>query len=137
MGHGAYCSDAGYRACEYTMGPHGVMHPDFRYTKYLLAWGWNITSAGGNKFCWLTWPQQLIQAREKGIKQFVDIGSGLPTMGNTHEIVQEIHPRGKVVYVDCDAEAVEASRILLKGNKNATDRSFLKASLTSSSIIRS
>jgi len=68
MGHGAYCSDAGYRALEYTIGLHGVLHPDFRYTRYLLAWGWNITNAGGNKFCWLTWPQQLVKARERGIK---------------------------------------------------------------------
>jgi anaerobic selenocysteine-containing dehydrogenase len=66
--HGAYCSDAGYRAAEYTLGPHGVLHPDFRDTRYLLSWGWNITNAGGNKTCWLTWPQQLTEARERGLK---------------------------------------------------------------------
>lgn len=66
--HGAFCSDAGYRACEYTIGPHGVLHPDMRHTRYLLAWGWNITNAGGNKFCWLTWPQQLTVAKERGMK---------------------------------------------------------------------
>ncbi len=71
LGHGAYCSDAGYRACEYTIGPHGVLHPDFRYTRYLLAWGWNITNAGGNKLCWITWPQQLIAAKERGMKVVV------------------------------------------------------------------
>jgi anaerobic selenocysteine-containing dehydrogenase len=69
--HGAYCSDAGYRAAEYTIGPHGVLHPDFRHTRYLLSWGWNITNAGGNKFCWITWPQQLIPARERGMKVVV------------------------------------------------------------------
>ncbi len=68
MGHGGYCSDAGYRAAEYTIGLHGVQHPDFRYTRYLLSWGWNITNAGGNKFCWITWPRQLIEARERGMK---------------------------------------------------------------------
>jgi anaerobic selenocysteine-containing dehydrogenase len=66
--HGAFCSDAGYRALEYTIGMHGVLHPDMRHTKYLLSWGWNITNAGGNKFCWLTWPQQLVEAKERGIK---------------------------------------------------------------------
>ncbi len=71
LGHGTYCSDAGYRAAEYTIGLHGVLHPDFRYTRYLLCWGWNVTNAGGNKFCWLTWPQQLIQARERGMKMVV------------------------------------------------------------------
>ncbi|MFQ5811702.1 MAG: molybdopterin-dependent oxidoreductase [Anaerolineae bacterium] len=70
--HGAFCSDAGYRACEYTLGPHGVLHPDFRHTRYLLAWGWNITNAGGNKFCWITWPQQLLAAKEQqGMKVVV------------------------------------------------------------------
>ncbi len=71
FGHGAYCSDAGYRAAEYTIGPHGVLHPDFRHTKYLLSWGWNITNAGGNKFCYITWPQQLIPAKERGMKVVV------------------------------------------------------------------
>lgn len=66
--HGAFCSDAGYRAAEYTVGCHGVLHPDFKYTNYLLAWGWNITNAGGNKTCWLTWNQQLLEAMERGIK---------------------------------------------------------------------
>jgi anaerobic selenocysteine-containing dehydrogenase len=66
--HGAFCSDAGYRALEYTIGMHGVLHPDFKHTRYLLAWGWNVTNAGGNKFCWLTWPQQLVEAKERGLK---------------------------------------------------------------------
>ncbi len=68
LGHGAYCSDAGYRGAEYNLGPHGVLHPDFMDTKYLLSWGWNATSAGGNKTCWITWPQQMIKARENGLK---------------------------------------------------------------------
>jgi anaerobic selenocysteine-containing dehydrogenase len=68
MGHGGYCSDAGYRAAEYTLGPHGVLHPDFRHTRYLLSWGWNLTNAGGNKFCWITWPRQFLEARERGMK---------------------------------------------------------------------
>jgi anaerobic selenocysteine-containing dehydrogenase len=37
VGHGAYCSDAGYRALEYTIGVQGVLNPDFRYTRYLLS----------------------------------------------------------------------------------------------------
>jgi len=68
LGHGAYCSDAGYRAMEYTIGTHAVMHPDFRYCNYMLSWGWNITNAGGNKFCWLTWPQHMVRARDRGMK---------------------------------------------------------------------
>jgi hypothetical protein len=39
---------------------------------------------------------------ERGIRQFIDIGSGLPTRGNTHEIVQAVEPAARVVYVDHD-----------------------------------
>jgi anaerobic selenocysteine-containing dehydrogenase len=66
--HGAFCSDAGYRASEYTIGLSGVLNPDMRHTRYLLAWGWNITNAGGNQLCWITWNQQLLAARERGMK---------------------------------------------------------------------
>jgi S-adenosyl methyltransferase len=38
----------------------------------------------------------------QGIRQFLDIGSGLPTVGNTHEVVRKIHPDARVVYVDND-----------------------------------
>jgi anaerobic selenocysteine-containing dehydrogenase len=67
--HGAFCSDAGYRACEYTIGFSGVLHPDFKHCRYLLAWGWNLTEAGGNQLCQITWPRQLLEAKEKnGLK---------------------------------------------------------------------
>jgi len=66
--HGAYCSDAGYRAEEYTIGYHGVLHPDFKHCNYLLSWGWNMIGGGGNKFCWITWNQQFLEARERGMK---------------------------------------------------------------------
>lgn len=38
----------------------------------------------------------------QGVKQFIDIGSGLPTIGNTHDVVRKIHPDARVVYVDND-----------------------------------
>jgi anaerobic selenocysteine-containing dehydrogenase len=68
VGHGAYCSDAAYRAMEYTFGFHGGIHPDFRHCNYLISWGWGLTSSGGNKLCWLTWPREFVEARERGMK---------------------------------------------------------------------
>ena len=68
LGHGAYCSDAAYRAEEYTVGFHGGFHPDFRHCNYLIGWGWGLTTSGGNKLCWLTWPKQFVEARERGMK---------------------------------------------------------------------
>jgi hypothetical protein len=39
---------------------------------------------------------------EQGVHQFIDIGSGLPTVGNTHEVVQRVHSDARVVYTDND-----------------------------------
>jgi O-methyltransferase involved in polyketide biosynthesis len=38
----------------------------------------------------------------QGVRQFIDIGSGLPTVGNTHEVVKKIHTEARVIYVDND-----------------------------------
>src|SRR5215510_6744952 len=39
---------------------------------------------------------------EQGVRQFIDLGSGLPTVGNTHEVVRKVHQDARVVYVDID-----------------------------------
>jgi hypothetical protein len=41
-------------------------------------------------------------ASEAGIRQFLDIGTGLPTMENTHEVAQQVAPESRIVYVDND-----------------------------------
>ena len=52
-------------------------------------------------------------AGKHGIRQFIDLGSGLPTQGNTHQIVREVAPDARVVYVDIDPIVeVEAARVL-------------------------
>lgn len=50
---------------------------------------------------------------EAGIRQFIDIGTGLPTRGNVHEIVQHVAPDARVVYVDYDSVVVSHARALL------------------------
>ncbi|GAA1763564.1 SAM-dependent methyltransferase [Luedemannella helvata] len=57
---------------------------------------------------------------ESGIRQFLDIGSGIPTLGNVHEIAQQADPTARVAYVDIDPVAVAHSRKILAGNGNAT-----------------
>lgn len=52
-------------------------------------------------------------AEECGIRQFIDVGSGLPTVRNTHEIAQEADPGSKVVYVDIDPIVAAHGRALL------------------------
>ncbi|HEU4423224.1 MAG TPA: SAM-dependent methyltransferase [Pilimelia sp.] len=57
---------------------------------------------------------------DAGIRQFLDIGSGIPTAGNVHEIAQAAVPDTRVVYVDIDPMAVAESLEILEGNKLAT-----------------
>ncbi|HET9138206.1 SAM-dependent methyltransferase [Actinophytocola sp.] len=54
---------------------------------------------------------------ETGIRQFIDLGSGIPTSGNVHEIAQQIEPDTRVAYVDIDAVAVTHGQSVLAGNK--------------------
>jgi SAM-dependent methyltransferase len=56
---------------------------------------------------------------EQGIRQFLDLGSGIPTVGNVHEIAQGADPSSRIVYVDNEHVAVEHSQALLKDNDNA------------------
>ncbi|MDT4986141.1 MAG: hypothetical protein QOI74_235 [Micromonosporaceae bacterium] len=54
-----------------------------------------------------------------GVRQFLDIGSGIPTVGNVHEIAQSAAPDARVVYVDLDVVAAAHSRQILVGNDRA------------------
>ncbi len=53
-----------------------------------------------------------------GIRQFLDIGSGIPTQGNVHEIAQAAAPGARVVYADVDPVAIAHSRAILTGDPN-------------------
>ncbi len=60
--------------------------------------------------------------RERAVRQFLDIGSGLPTADNTHETAQRIAPDSRVVYVDHDPAVLAHARTLLTGSpEGATD----------------
>jgi hypothetical protein len=52
---------------------------------------------------------------KRGIRQFLDLGSGLPTVGNTHEVVRKVHRDARVVYVDNDPLVELHSREILGG----------------------
>lgn len=57
---------------------------------------------------------------DQGIRQFIDIGAGLPTAGNTHEVAQESVPDARVVYVDNDPIVLAHGRALLATNASTT-----------------
>lgn len=56
---------------------------------------------------------------EQGIRQFIDLGSGLPTVGNTHEVVRKVQPDARVVYVDNDPMVKVYGSRLLEGDDAA------------------
>jgi len=59
---------------------------------------------------------------EAGIRQFLDIGTGIPTAGNTHVVAQAIAPESRVVYVDYDPVVLAHARALLtSGEAGATE----------------
>ncbi|GAB3884532.1 SAM-dependent methyltransferase [Kibdelosporangium lantanae] len=55
----------------------------------------------------------------QGITQFLDLGSGIPTVGNVHEVAQRINPAARIVYVDNESVAVAHSELMLRDNDNA------------------
>lgn len=73
----------------------------------------------------------------QGIRQFLDIGSGLPTVGNTHEVAQTLAPESRVVYVDNDLEAVNRSHELLSGQAVLDRTAIIEADLRFPDLILS
>jgi hypothetical protein len=67
-------------------------------------------------------------AGEAGIRQFLDIGTGLPTANNTHQVVQSVAPESRIVYVDNDPLVLVHARALLTSTpQGATD--YIEADL--------
>ena len=74
-------------------------------------------------------------AGEAGISQFLDIGTGIPTVNNTHEVAQAVRPDARVVYVDNDPIVLTHARALLTSTQGAT--SFIEADLRDTGLILS
>jgi SAM-dependent methyltransferase len=66
-------------------------------------------------------------AREEGIDQFLDLGSGLPTENNVHEVAQAFRPGARVVYVDHDPIVLAHGRALLAKDDSTA---FIQADIT-------
>ncbi len=68
-------------------------------------------------------------AAESGIRQFLDIGTGIPTAPNLHQIAQEVAPDARVVYVDNDPIVLAHARALLIGTREGVTR-YVQADVT-------
>src|SRR5512138_811395 len=61
-------------------------------------------------------------AADAGIRQFLDIGTGLPTADNTHEVAQRVAPDARIVYVDNDPMVMAHARALLTSTPDGETR---------------
>jgi S-adenosyl methyltransferase len=75
-------------------------------------------------------------AGEAGIRQFLDIGTGIPTAGNTHQVAQDVAPEARVVYVDYDPVVLAHARALLTSNEAGATR-YIDADLRDTDTILS
>jgi S-adenosyl methyltransferase len=73
-------------------------------------------------------------AAEAGIRQFLDIGTGIPTAGNTHQVAQAVAPESRVVYVDYDPVVLAHARALLTSSKTGATQ-YIDADLRDTGAI--
>ena len=105
-----------------------------RMYDYLLGGGHNFEAdrqlaarvSGAHPGCWdiarlnrAFLRRAVLELNSVGVRQFLDIGSGIPTVGNVHEIAQRVDPQARVVYVDHDPVAVAHCELILEGNDRA------------------
>jgi hypothetical protein len=70
-----------------------------------------------------------------GIRQFLDIGTGIPSAGNVHEVAQSIDPKARVVYVDNDPIVLAHARRLLNSTPDGGATAYIHADLRSPDTI--
>ncbi|WP_236796950.1 SAM-dependent methyltransferase [Amycolatopsis sp. GM8] len=64
-----------------------------------------------------------------GVRQFIDIGAGIPTMGNTHQVADELDQETRVVYIDNEPVAVAHSKLLLENEGDPARHTAIHADL--------
>jgi hypothetical protein len=101
------------RVADYLYGGQSNFEADRRAARMLAAIAPSITSIPPAA---LAFQQRALQflVTEAGITQFIDIGTGLPLVGATHQVAQSIVPECRVVYVDNDPMVLSHARALLK-----------------------
>jgi S-adenosyl methyltransferase len=72
---------------------------------------------------------------EAGIRQFLDIGTGIPTAGNLHQVAQEVAPESRVVYVDYDPIVLAHARALLTSTTEEGATEYIEADLRDTTAI--
>jgi S-adenosyl methyltransferase len=100
------------RAWNYMIGGKDNFEADREAVRQLTAVAPIIPVAARSSRAFLQRAVQYL-AGEAGIRQFLDIGTGLPTAGNTHDVAQSVAPESRIVYVDNDPVVLTHARALL------------------------
>jgi SAM-dependent methyltransferase len=103
------------RVYDYYLGGSHNLEVDRRMAREAIALWPNLTNIMRSNRAFLR--RVVHYATANGITQFLDIGSGIPTVGNVHEIAQQQNSQARVVYVDNDPVAISHSRAILAGNE--------------------
>lgn len=101
------------RIYDYMLRGHNYFEADARAAEQILAAVPEVRDAAWSNRGFHQRAAKFIA--EQGVRQFIDIGSGLPTVGNTHDVVQRVHPDARVVYIDNDPMVEQHSKSLLEG----------------------
>jgi hypothetical protein len=105
------------RVYDYLLGGAANFAPDREFAEKLLTMMPEARPAARLNRAFLR--RAVTYCVETGVRQFLDIGSGIPTAGNVHEIAQRIDPECRVVYVDTEPVAVTHSDLMLQDNDRA------------------
>ncbi|MER6993987.1 SAM-dependent methyltransferase [Saccharopolyspora hirsuta] len=108
---------SGARVHDYFLGGGSNFSSDRELARRVLAVAPDIRlDALANRACL----HRVVRAcLELGVRQFLDVGCGIPTFGTTHQTAQQLAPDARVVYVDSEPLAVTQGELLLEGNPGA------------------
>jgi len=106
------------RIYSYWLGGKDNFAPDRAAAEHAIHASPDIPAAARENRAFLQRAVQL--CAEAGVRQFIDIGSGLPTQGNVHEVVHRTDPGARVVYIDNDPIVLAHGRALLADNLTTT-----------------
>ena len=104
------------RMYDYYLGGHHNFAVDREAAEQIIAWVPNVRLIARANRAFLGRAVKFLA--ERGVDQFIDIGSGIPTVGNVHELVQSINPEARVLYIDNDPVAVAHTEALLAGQQH-------------------
>jgi hypothetical protein len=105
------------RIYDYLLGGGHNFEGDRKIAQELLARQPEVRAVARNNRAFMRRAVQYMIGR--GVRQFLDLGSGVPTAGTVHEIAQDADPAARVVYVDYEEVAIAHSELLLAGSPAA------------------